>query len=391
MFRLCLPACMKVVIVLNTVWNVVNFRSGLIRALVAAGYDVLVVAPPDGYVTRLATLGCRYVPMNMDNQGTHPVRDLLLVFRLIILFMRERPDVFLGYTVKPNVYGSLAAYVVGVPVVNNVAGLGSVFIDDSSLTSLVRFLYRLAFFRSREVFFQNDEDRRHFIKGGLVRSATAERLPGSGVDLKKFFFQPSVPAGKRCKFRFLLIARMLWDKGVAEFVEAARLIQERWPEAECCLLGFVDVPSPSSIPLSQINQWVAEGSVRYLGESDDVCSEIAMADCIVLPSFYREGVPHSLLESAAVGRPLITTDTDGCRDAVEDGKNGFLCKPRDAQDLAEKMERMLLLTEEERHAMALYGRKKMERQFDEKIVIQKYMEVIESIKREGKARRAACQ
>ncbi len=381
---------MKVVIVLNTVWNVVNFREGLVRALVAAGHGVLVVAPPDGYVNRLAKLGCLYVPLLMDNQGTHPVRDLMLVFRLIKLFMRERPDIFLGYTVKPNVYGSLAASLIGVAVVNNVAGLGSVFIDKSFLTSLVRLLYRLAFSRSKKVFFQNKEDRQLFIDGGLVPSAVTDCLPGSGVDLEKFYFQPAVSAGKRGKLRFLMIARMLYDKGVAEFVEAAKLIRERWSEAECCLLGFVDVPSPSSISLSQINEWVAEGSVRYLGERDDVRSEIVKADCIVLPSFYREGVPHSLLEAAAIGRPLITTDTDGCRDAVEEGKNGFLCKSRDARDLAEKMERMLLLSDEERHAMALYGRKKMEREFDEKIVIQKYLEVIDSIKKEGSARRATC-
>jgi glycosyltransferase involved in cell wall biosynthesis len=376
---LCLSVCMKVLIVLNTVWNVVNFREGLVRALLASGYDVLVAAPPDGYVTRLLKLGCRYVPLNMDNQGTHPGRDLLLLFRVIRLFSLEKPDLFLGYTVKPNVYGSLVAHLFGVPVVNNVAGLGSVFIDNNYVTSLVRLLYRLAFFRSRKVFFQNEEDRQHFINNGLVQSGVTDRLPGSGIDLENFFFQPSLLREKSGKFRFLLIARMLWDKGVAEFVEAARLIRERWPEAECCLLGFVDVPSPSSISLSQINEWVAEGSVLYLGERDDVRSEIAMADCIVLPSFYREGVPHSLLEAAAIGRPLITTDTDGCRDAVEEGKNGFLCKPRDARDLAEKMERMLLLSDEERHAMALYGRKKMEQEFDEKIVIQKYLEVIDSI------------
>ena len=382
---------MKVVIVLNTVWNVVNFREGLVRALVAAGHDTLVVAPPDGYVARLVQLGCRYVPLNMDNQGTHFVRDLLMVLRLIKLFMRERPDIFLGYTVKPNVYGSLAANLVGVPVVNNVAGLGSVFIDNNFLTLLVRLLYRVAFSRSKKVFFQNKEDRQLFIDGSLLSSGVTDSLPGSGVDLEKFYFQPAVSTGKSGKLRFLLIGRMLYDKGVAEFVEAARVLHKRWPEAECSLLGFVDLPSPSAISLSQINEWVAEGHIRYLGESDDVRCDIALADCIVLPSFYREGVPHSLLEAAAVGRPLITTDTVGCRDVVEEGKNGFLCKPHDAQDLAEKMERMLLLSEEERYAMALYGRKKMEREFDEKIVIEKYMEVIESINKEGLARRATRQ
>jgi glycosyltransferase involved in cell wall biosynthesis len=179
---------------------------------------------------------------------------------------------------------------------------------------------------------------------------------------------------------------MLWDKGVGEFVEAARLMQKRWPDVECCLLGFVDVKNPAAIPLSQIDAWVTEGSVLYLGVSDDVRREIVEADCIVLPSYYREGTPRTLLEGGALGRPLITTDAVGCRDVVDDGKNGFLCKVRDVADLAEKMERMLLLSTEERFAMSLYGRRKMEREFDEKIVIERYIEALEVIQKEGQRR-----
>ena len=371
---------MKVVIALNTAWNLVNFRSGLIRAFVDRGYEVVAVAPYDSYAPRLCELGCRYVPMPMDNKGTHPGRDLLLFLRFSHLFLRERPDIYLGYTVKPNVYGSLAAHLLGIPVINNIAGLGTVFIDKSWLTRVVRALYRLALSRSRKVFFQNRDDRQLFIEGGLVQPAVTAILPGSGIDLSRFCFTPVVNTGQ--KFRFLLIARMLWDKGVGEFVEAARLIHNRWPDVECCLLGFVDVKNPTAIPLSQIDAWIAEGSVLYLGVSDDVRREIVEADCIVLPSYYREGTPRTLLEGAALGRPLITTDAVGCRDVVDDEKNGFLCKVRDAADLAEKMERMQLLSSEERSAMALYGRRKMEREFDEQIVIKRYLEAIEIIRRE---------
>jgi glycosyltransferase involved in cell wall biosynthesis len=366
----------KLVIALNTAWNLVNFRSGLIRALVSRGYDVIAVAPADEYEPQLAALGCRFVPLPMDNKGTHPGHDLLLLWRFFRLMRKEHPDVFLGYTVKPNVYGSFAAHVLGVPVINNVAGLGTVFIKGGWLNWLVRALYRFALARSRRVFFQNEEDRQLFIVGGLVEGAATDRLPGSGVDLKKF--EPA-PLPGRSQIRFLLIARMLWDKGVGEYVEAARLLKSHGLNADVCLLGFLGVQNPAAISKKQMDEWVAEGVVSYLGVSDNVQEEIAQADCVVLPSFYREGTPRTLLEAAAMARPIITTDSVGCRDVVDDGVNGFLCCPRDASDLADKMARMIAMSHAEREAMGLRGREKVEREFDEQIVIKKYLEAISSI------------
>jgi glycosyltransferase involved in cell wall biosynthesis len=185
-------------------------------------------------------------------------------------------------------------------------------------------------------------------------------------------------AGTTRKFRFLLIARMLLDKGVAEYVEAARLIRARWPQAECCLLGFVDVQNPAAISRAQMDEWVKQGFVTYLGVSDDVRAEIVQADCIVLPS-YREGTPRTLLEAAAMGRPIITTNAVGCREVVDDGINGYLCQTRNAADLAAKMEQMLALTHQQRQDMGLRGRAKMEAEFDEQIVINKYLAAIEAI------------
>ena len=371
---------MKILISVNTAWNLVNFRAGLIRALVAQGHEVIAAAPFDNYAPRLAELGCRFVPLPMHNGGTDPGRDAMLLWRFVRLFWRERPDVYLGYTVKPNVYGSLAARWLGIAVINNIAGLGAVFINDGWLVRLVRWLYRVALVRSAKVFFQNGDDRQLFISGGLVRAEVSDLLPGSGIDLARFAAQPlmALNGGAR-KFRFLLIARMLWDKGVAEFVEAARLIHARWPQAECCLLGFVDVQNPAAVSAAQMDIWVRQGLVKYLGVSDDVRAEIATADCIVLPS-YREGTPRTLLEAAAMGRPIITTDAVGCREVVDDGQNGYLCKVRDASDLADKMQQMLSLPLAQRQQMADYGRRKMEREFDEQIVIQKYLDAIQNIK-----------
>ena len=333
---------MKIAICINTAWNLVNFRAGLISALIAEGHEVLAVAPPDKHVSRVTALGCRFVPITMDNRGTNPIKDFFLFVRLLRLLGREKPDVFLAYTIKPNVYGSLAAHCFGVPVINNIAGLGTVFIKNTLLTAVVRGLYKLSLRSSAKIFFQNEDDRSIFVREGLVDPALTDRLPGSGVDLQRFEYCP--PTISKGGVRFLLIARMLWDKGVGELVQAARLLKQRGIQAEVCLLGFLDVKNPSAISRTQMDEWVAEGVVTYLGEADDVRPHIVEASCVVLPSFYREGVPRSLLEAAAMGRPIITTNSVGCREVVDDGVNGFLCQPQDAQDLAEKMERFIALS-----------------------------------------------
>ena len=367
----------KVFIASNYAWTIFNFRTGLIRALIDSGCEVVAVASPDEYATRMPELGCRFLPLPLDRSGTHPRRDLVLLWRMWRLLRHERPDVYLAYTVKPNVYGSLAAHALGIPVINTITGLGAAFNTRSWLMLLVRMLYRLALARSARVFFQNREDRQLFVDSGLVSPRKTDRIPGSGVDLERF--KPvSLPAHHK-QFRFLLIARMLYDKGVGEYVKAAQIVKRSFANAEFCLLGFLDVQNPAAISRSQMNMWVAQGVVRYLGVSDDVREEIAKADCIVLPSYYPEGVPRSLLEAAAMSHPIITTDSVGCREVVDDGVNGLLCRVRDADDLAEKMKQMLMLSEEERIGMGRRGREKMEREFDERIVIDRYLEVISEL------------
>lgn len=356
----------------NSAWNLLNFRSGLIRALVSEGYEVLAVAPYDEYAARLPTLGCRFIALPMDNKGTNPGRDIVLLMQYLMLMRKEKPGIYLGYTVKPNIYGSLAARALRIPVINNIAGLGAVFIREGWLTRLVRLLYRSALFNSKTVFFQNADDRELFIASGLVAEGVAECVPGSGIDIG--LFEP-VALPNKVHVRFLLVARMLWDKGVGEFVEAARVLRQQGVQAEFCLLGFLDVQNPAAISRQKMDEWVAEGVVSYLGVSDNVCEEIISADCVVLPS-YREGTPRSLLEAAAMARPIVTTDAVGCREVVDDGVNGYLCKPKNVVDLAEKMKMILALSAKEREAMGLRGRAKVEGEFDEKIVIRKYLEAV---------------
>ena len=367
----------KIIISINTAWNVYNFRSGLIKALVAHGYDVVAVTPDDEYASRLMDLGCRFISLPMDNNGTHPGRDLLLFVRYWLLLRFERPSVYLGYTVKPNVYGSIAAHALSIPVVNNIAGLGATFINNTYLTKIVRGLYKFALNKSRRVFFQNSDDHLLFTESGLVRSEIADRIPGSGIDLSRYS-PSSVPALTTRPFRFLLVARMLKDKGIREFVDAARIVRQRFPETQFQLLGMVDEANSNAIAIEEIHTWEKENLIHYLGKTDDVRPYLADSDCVVLPS-YREGVPRSLLEAAAMERPIITTDTPGCKDVVEHGLNGLLCKVRDAEDLAEKMLLMLSLTRENRLAMGEHGRNKVQSEFDEKLVIEKYLKVINEI------------
>jgi glycosyltransferase involved in cell wall biosynthesis len=375
----------KILININTAWNLLNFRAGLISELIRLGYEVVAVAPRDEYVSKLELLGCRFVHLEMDNQGTHPVHDLVLLWRYLRLLRTEEPDLCLFYTVKPNVYGSLASTFCGVPFINNVAGLGAVFIEGGWLKWFVSMLYKLAFRNSSKVFFQNKDDLQLFLENKLISRQPTVVLPGSGIDLNRFFpVEVDLDVTRNQPFKFLLIARMLKDKGVVEYVNAAQMLKETGIDAEFCLLGFLDVQNPAAISTEQMKKWTEQGFVRYLGSSNDVRGHIAQAHCIVLPS-YREGTPRSLLEAAAMAKPIITTNVVGCKEVVVDGENGLLCEVKNAIDLAYKMKEMLMLSDDDRILMGKKGRLKMEQEFDEQIVIQKYMAAINLVLNEQRA------
>ena len=297
--------------------------------------------------------------------------------RLGAVFRRHRVGLVLSYTPKGNLYSALACIALRIVFVPNVSGLGRVFIRKSLVTQVAKALYRLTFGRAHQVFFQNLDDMGVFVSSGLVQKAKAERLPGSGVDLVRFLPMPLVarPADQPV---FLLVARMLWDKGVGEYVEAARMVRAICPGACFQLLGFLDVANPSAVPRAEVEAWVAEGVVEYLGPTDDVRLYLEQADCVVLPS-YREGVPRTLLEAAAMARPVITTDAPGCRDTVVDGKTGFLCRTVDAGDLAEKILRFIAMTPAARLAMGQQGRTFIEQNFDERLVNQSCLQMVNEL------------
>ncbi len=361
---------MKVAIVLNTSWNIYNFRMNFVKHLLGKGHEVHTIAPHDDFTHFLTEAGCVHHTITMDSRGINPFKDVALVAELWSIYRKVRPDVILHYTIKPNVYGSLAASMLGIPVINNVCGLGTVFLKKGFVSEIAKALYKWTFRYPKQVFFQNPDDRDLFISKGLVPKQTAALLPGSGIDLQ--YFTPS-PYTRNSQFTFLLISRLITDKGIMEFVDAIEKLKERGVNARFQILGAKDPEHRRGIPLSVIDSWISKGTVEYLGTTRDVRPYIAAADCVVLPS-YREGTPHTLLEAASCARPIIATDVPGCHHVVTDHYNGLLCKLKDADDLADKMAQMTGLQEDKLRQFGENGRRKMEKEFDEHIVINAYMD-----------------
>ena len=348
-----------------------NFRRGLLQRLVSEGAQVSVLAPRDDCSDLLRALGCQVIDLEMSARGVSPRADLQLMQNYREHLRRLRPELLVTYTIKPNIFGVLAAHRMGIPTLAVTTGLGYTFINENFVAKTARFLYRRAFRYPLQVWFLNEEDRKSFLSFKLVQAERAVTLPGEGIDLQHF--QPKPPAQAYAGFRFLLIARMLWDKGVGEYVEAARLLKATHPGVEFQLLGQLGANNPSAVSNTQMDSWSKDGLVTYLGVSTDVRPWIAAADCVVLPS-YREGIPRTLMEAAAMEKPLIATNVPGCRDVVADGVNGLLCRVRDAGDLAEKMRQMLDMPRNRRSAMGFASRRYMAERFDEQTVINRYME-----------------
>ncbi len=364
----------RVLISINAAWNVVNFRAALVRALVADGHEVVAAVPDDGALDKVVALGARVAVLPMTSGSTSVLGDLALLWRYLRLIRRERPAAYLGWTIKPNTYGSLAARLLRVARINNVSGLGTAFIRETWLTRVAEVLYRLGLGGSSTVFFQNADDRALFLDRGLVEAGQTALLPGSGID-PAHYDPASWPRAQDGTFRFLLVARLIRDKGVREFVEAARIVRQAHPQARFQLLGFLDVDNRTAVSRAELDQWLGEGVVEYLGAAEDVRPHIARAHCVVLPS-YREGLSRVLLEAAAMERPAIASDVPGCRDVVLAGRTGLLCKVRDAADLAARMAQLLGLTDAERADMGQAARERAIRDFSEGAVIAAYRQAL---------------
>jgi len=367
---------LRITLVCNTAWAIYTYRQGLIRELVARGVEVTVLAPRDRTFDLLGAMGCRCIDLPVASKGTNPRDDLRTLWALYRRYRSIRPHIVFHYTIKPNIYGSIAAKLAGVDSVAVTTGLGYVFIQQSRAAQVAKKLYRFAFRFPREVWFLNRDDQAAFVDQKLlVHPERARLLHGEGVDLEQFAF---TPLPDKPHFDFVLIGRLLWDKGVGEYVEAARRLRARYPQARFRLLGPVGVDNPSAITRDEVAAWEQEGVIEYLGEAHDVRPFIAAADCVVLPS-YREGVPRTLMEASAMGRPIVATDVPGCREVVADGVNGLLCEVRNAESLAERLAQMLDMSGAARRAMGERGRQKVAAEFDERVVIEKYKDLVRNL------------
>ena len=363
----------KIAIVSNLSWNLYNFRLSLMNAMRDAGYEVVAIAPYDKYSQKIMDAGFEFHDIKINAQGINPLEDARTTYAFYKLFKKISPDVLCQYTIKPNIYGSFVARYLKIRMINNIAGLGTLFVKESVVTKIATLLYKVSQSKADKVFFQNRDDFNLFTDKGIIAANKCDVLPGSGVDTYRF--KPQYKAENK-KIRFLVIARMIWEKGIGEYVQAAREIKKTNFNVEFCLLGFLDVQNPGAITKAEMDAWVEEGVINYLGVSDNVDEIIQTADCVVLPSYYREGTPKTLLESGSSAKPIITTNSVGCRDVVDDGVNGYLCEPRSWEDLKLKMEMFLDLNYAERLVMGMKSREKIKREFDEKIVIDKYLEFI---------------
>jgi glycosyltransferase involved in cell wall biosynthesis len=332
----------KIIVISSFAESLINFRGLLLKKMAENGHEVLACSPDASLdiQEKLKKLGVMHQSIPIDRTGLNPVKDIYTICRIVSLFREIRPDVILSYTIKPVIYGSLAGQITGVPnIFSMITGLGYTFSDGGQIDGLfgavVRFLYRLAINYNRRVFFQNPDDRYFFIKQKLIHSFEQTALiNGSGVDID--FFQPA-PLPE--KVSFLLIARLIKDKGILEYAQAARMVKAKYPQTIFRLVGWID-EGLQGISNADLVSWVKEGIIEYLGRLDDIRPSVADASVYVLPS-YREGIPRTVLEAMSMGRPVITTHAPGCRETVEEGCNGFLVPVKDVAALAKAMEKFI--------------------------------------------------
>lgn len=365
-----------VVLCCNSLWGLVNFRGRVIRALVDDGHRVVLVAVADIPIERATALGAEFVEWRVAPRGANPLRELAALFDLVRLYRAIRPDMAFHFTVKPVLYGALAARLAGARTVPVITGLGYLFLSPGLRQWAARRFYRLTLAGSTQVWFLNTEDRSIFEEAGLTRGLNVQTLPGEGIDVKHFQVAPLPPT--EGDFVFLMIARLLRDKGVVEYAEAARQVRKAHPRARFRLLGPSYQANDMSVPIETIRAWESEGTLEYLGAADDVRPAIADCHCVVLPS-YREGMPRVLMEAAAMGRPAIATDVVGCRDVVQNGRTGWLCLPRDARSLADACVVAMQTGADRLADMARSARTLAEDTYDDEAVIRRYREVLASV------------
>jgi len=365
----------KLAFVGNTSFSVYNFRLGVMKNFVQAGYEVYAIAPQDQYSELFESESIKYIPLEMNGKGTNFIEDYKLYKNIKRIYSEHRFDFVFHYTIKPIIYGSLACEKLNIPAIAITTGLGYAFIGNGFLKKIVIALYKRTLKKTKEVWFLNEDDKRVFLKNNIVSNSKTFVLPGEGVDVS--FFQPQEKQNNTDKFIFLFVSRLVKEKGVEEYALAAKKLKGKYDNIECWVLGKTDVDNPNNVPIEKIMKWDEKKYIKYIESVIDVRSFIANSDCVVLPTYYREGIPRCLMEGLSMERPIITTNNVGCIELIRDSENGLLCAQKDVDDLADKMEKMYLQSDETRKKWGENGRKLILEKFDEKIIINQYLEKLD--------------
>lgn len=367
----------KIAVIENSLFSTYTMRDSLMKTLLHEGYDVTVLTHTNSFVSHVEKTGLKVI--NIGSGNLNPFKVFRYIINLFLTLKKIKPDVCLTFSIRPAIFGNFITRYLNIPTITNITGVGPLFTSKNLAYRIARFIYRFALVKTKKVFFQNFDDLNLFIEKKFVKEEIAKRIPGSGVDYKKF--SPILKKEKEhSQFVFLFIGRLIKDKGIFEFVDAARIIRKKYPEILFHVIGPIwhQNLKSNTISKSDLQNWIMEGIIDYEGEKKDIRKFIGKADCIVLPS-YREGTSNILLEAASMEKPIITTNTTGCKEIVEDGVTGFLCNVKDSHDLAAKMEMMYLLSFDNRAEMGKKGRQKMINEFDKEIVIKNYLDAIDEI------------
>lgn len=356
----------------NVLWGLVNFRGSVIRHFVHQGDEVVLVAPQDDESIMKVDIpeGVRYIPVRLNRCSRNPFTDLIYCAHLYRIYRKEHPDYIFHYTIKPNVYGSIAARLAGINCTGMVAGLGYGLLGDGMLSRLLAVMYRYAFKYVSSIFVLNKFNYQYLLDHKFCTSAQLRLFKGGeGVDLSAY---PYVREESGSPVVFLMVGRVLYDKGYREYVQAAKIVKQQYPDVRCQLLGMLDETYPAHVDEEELKRDVKEGTIEYLASTNDVMQYLGRSGVVVVLPSYFEGLSRSLMEACAVGRPIIATDIPGCRETVDEGKNGFLVKVKDSSSLAEGMLRYLSLSDAEKQAFSRHSRKKAEETFDVRQVIKEY-------------------
>lgn len=367
----------------NTAFNLFNFRLGLLKAFQQAGHQVFAIAPYDEYADLLIAQGITFIDIKLlSRKGTNPIQDFRLMNEYRQVYKKLNLDIVLQYTIKPNIYGTIGARFTKIKTICTVTGLGYTFLNKSFSNTIAHRLYQLAFKSANIVLFQNEDDRELFIEQNLVAPEKTDIVHGSGIDTD--FFKPDycLQTDKKKSddsIHFLMVGRLLKDKGVYEYIEAAKIISTENKQVKFHLLGSLDEGNPSAIQKAELDAWITAGIIQYHPHTKDIRPFYCLADCVVLPS-YREGMPRVLLEAMAMGLPCITTDAPGCKDAVVEGETGFICKTADVPTLANCMRQYIQADFSYKEKLSINARKRALNTYSIINIVKFYFDLIKKIK-----------